>query len=391
MTGTHKIYYVGAPIGSVTALAQTLGVTEGKLLNYATRAEKNYLIFFKSVKGKERELSEPYLDLKIIQKRILNRILCHVRFPHYLHGAVKAKDPRDFYSNARSHQQAETIISMDVKSFFPSITADLVEKTFTLLCHFPPAVAKILAKLTTLKGQLPQGAPTSSAISNLVMFEKEYKLASSMEAQGFVYSRLIDDIAISSAKRISQERITKIITAVAKMVTAYGFTIHPDKTTVRSRSNPKDLMTVTGLWLNRGQPKLAREKRIQISREVIQLNKIALAEGRIKDTYHTAYNSISGKVALLQRLNHTRALRLRGILESIVPVHDAQGVAKISILVERFCKKKHDPDSIGYIKKYYRLQNQISIVKRTHPIVARRLQNKINARRPVKTLRSHYE
>jgi hypothetical protein len=390
MAGSHKIYYVGSPIGSVAALAKTLDLTENRLVSLAARGKKNYLVFDKLVKGKNRELAEPYLELKVIQKRILNRIFCHLRYPAYLHGGIKASDSRDFYTNANSHRKAEVAITMDIKGFFPAITPELVEKTFALLFKFPPKVSSVLAKLTTLDGQLPQGAPTSSVISNLVMFEQEYKIAASFEAQGYMYTRLIDDITVSSEKPISSERVTKVVTRVAKMVSSYDFHLHPNKTHVRSRSNPAELMSVTGLWLNRGTPKLERQKRAAISAEVIKVRRKAEQCGRFSDDYHKEYSSVSGKVALLQRLKHSRALRLRSLLNDIEPIYDDRGVAKVSNLVDKFCRRGRDTGTIGYIKKFYNLQHNIAVVKRTHVAVARRLQNALNKKRPEKTLRSIY-
>ncbi len=390
MAGSHKIYYAGIPIGSVATLAKTLDITENRLVNLAARGQKNYLVFDKIVKGKNRELAEPYLELKVIQKRILSRIFCHLKYPAYLHGGIKASDSRDFYTNANSHRNAEVAIMMDIKGFFPAITPELVEKTFLLLFKFPPKVSNLLAKLTTLNGQLPQGAPTSSVISNLVMFEDEYKIASSFEAQGYIYTRLIDDITVSSKKLISNERVTKVVTRVAAMLSSYNFHLHPKKTHVRSRSNPAELMSVTGLWLNRGTPKLEKKKRLAISAEVVNVRRKAQQFGRFSDNYHNEYNSVSGKVALLQRLKHSRALRLRSLLNGIEPIYDDRGVAKISNLVEKFCRRARDTGTIGYIKKYYNLQHNVAVVKRTHATVAKKLQNALNKKRPGKTLRSIY-
>lgn len=387
---THRIFYTGAPIGSVAVLAKTLSVAEQRLLGLIRRGEKNYLIFDKMVKGKNRTLSEPLAELKVLLKRVLSRIICHIQYPHYLHGGVKAADPRDFLSNAKAHTKAEVVMAVDIRNFFPSIGESMVQDAFMRLCRFPAPVASALAKLVTLNNQLPQGSPTSSAISNIVMFEREYKLVSGLEAQGFIYTRLIDDITVSCNKEISPEKVTKVIDKIAHMTSAYGFELHPNKTTVRSRANPKELLTVTGLWLNRGAPKLLREKRGLIAKEVIELYKNAQKDGRYSAEFHADHNSASGKVALLSRLNHSRAERLRRLLDAIVPLHDNRAVAKISLLVRRLCTKKVDTSSVGFIKKFYRMQNQIAIVKRTHPAVAARLQKDINKLRPTQTLRGLY-
>lgn len=372
-------------------LATTLSTPVGQLKAIANRIDKHYLEFTKPVKGKDRDLSEPYFSLKLIQKRILYRIFSNIKFPDYLHGGIKSEEPRDFFSNASAHSSAQVAIMMDIKSFFPSISFDLVKTTIQRFFKFPPEVADLLAKLTTFKGSLPQGAPTSSIISNIVLFEEEYKLVSSLEGQGFVYSRLIDDITISSKSLISNERVTKIITRVTKMINSYGLDVHPDKTKIRSRSNPENLMIITGLWINRGVPRVQRAKRIEISKEVIDLKKRALKEGTTPQNYHKDYSSISGKVALLERFNHARAKRLRGILSEIRPVYEQREIGIIKNLVERFVKRKRDPDRLGYIRRFYELQNCVAIIKRTHAPTAKKLQTLLNSRRPTTTMRSHYE
>lgn len=390
MAGSHKIYYSGAPIGSVAILAKTLDISEGRLLKIANNVDSHYISFDKSVKGKMRSLSEPILLLKILQKRILNRIFCHIKFPHYLHGGIKAINPRDFHSNASAHLGAKVAITLDIKSFFPTVTNVVVENSFSRLFKFPNEVATVLAKLIMLNNQLPQGAPTSSCVSNIILFEREYKIAANLEAQGFQYTRLIDDITISSKKSISNERVTKVIDIIAKMLGHYGLKIHPDKTHVRSKGNPSDLMTITGLWINRGSPKLDRKKCSDISAEVIQLKREALKNGVTEAKYHQRYSSVAGKVALLQRLKHSRATRLKLILDTIVPVFNNSDVAKVANLVSKFCKKQRDSNSLGYLKKFYQLQHAVSIVKRTHVPTAQNLQALLNARRPKKIMSEFY-
>ncbi len=388
MAGSHKIFYAGAPIGSLSSLAKTLGFTEHRIAKIASNIGGYYTIFDKQVKGKLRTLAEPVPELKILQKRIISRIFCHLEFPKYLHGGIKAEDPRDFYSNALSHCNAEVAITVDIKSFFPSISKDLVETVFLRLFEYPPIVAKVLSQLTTLDGSLPQGSPTSSYISNLVMWEKEYKIASKFESQGFVYTRLIDDMTVSCTKKLSNQRITKITKDIVDMVRAYGFKPHPTKTNIYSRCDPENLMIVTGLWLNRGIPKLEKYKRKEISDKVIEVKKMSMhGEGTYEKSYHDNFNSVSGKVALLERLNHARAGRLRKILDEVPPTFDLAEMGKINKLVRKFGNKAHDREKVGYLKNFYKLQHAVAIVKRTNPILAKKLQEILNKKRPTKNLR----
>jgi hypothetical protein len=391
MAALHKIHYVGSPIGSIKALAKTLSCPEVRLLKISANTINFYTVFEKQVKNKLRELSEPNPEFKILQKKIIARIFCHIKFPHYLHGGIKAEDARDFFSNANAHSGAETAIAVDIRNFFPSIKIAQVEDVFLQTFKFPPDVSKILAQLVTLNGIVPQGAPTSSYISNLVMSEKEYRVVSKFESQGLVYTRLIDDVTVSSKKVITSNGVTKIIDDIAKMLSYYDFELHADKTKIYSRSNPQKLMLITGLWLNRGTPKIEKKRRIEISKSVVDVLKLSFAkDGTTSVKYHEAYNSVSGKVALLQRMKHSRALRLRKLLDEVQPTYDSAEIAKIKKLVSRIKVTKSN-QAIGYLKKFYKLRHAVSIVKRTDPAAAKILRNQLSKCKPNITYKEIYE
>lgn len=385
---THKIFYSAKPIGSIAKLATALDFTEGFLRRVSTHTADYYTEFVKPVKGKDRELCEPKPNLKNLQKRINTRIFSHIKFPLYLHGGIKTTDPRDFVSNASQHCKSETAIALDIKGFFPSITTAQVHNVFKNLLNFPDDVSALLANIVTLNGSLPQGAPTSSYISNLVMWEKEFRLVSKLEGRGLIYTRLIDDMTISSKSRIPEKLVTKIIEDVAGMLKHYDYTLHPEKKKIFSKSDPKHLMLITGLWLNRGAPKILKEKREEISQGVIEAMRMASKPNTLFDPeYHAVHATCSGKVALLQRLGHTRAMRLRNMLNSVQPQFSPEYCHKISVLVRKFCAKGKVKSDLGNLKIFYNFQYKVSIVKRTDPILAKKLQTSLNSIRPQATMR----
>lgn len=384
---THKIFYSAKPIGSIEKLATALGFTEAFLRRVSSHTADFYTEFVKSVKGKDRELCEPKPQLKTLQKRINTRIFLHVKFPPYLHGGIKAIDPRDFVSNASQHCKSETAITLDIKGFFPSITTAQVLNVFRNLLNFPDDVSVLLANIVTFNGSLPQGAPTSSYISNLVMWEKECRLVSRFEGRGLIYTRLIDDMTISSESRISDKLVTKIIEDVAGMLKHYNYTLHPKKKNIFSKHDPKHLMLITGLWLNRGAPRLLKEKRAEISHEVIKAMHMASQPDMIfKPEYHAVHATCSGKVALLKRLGHTRAIRLKKILNAIEPQFSPSHCHTISVVVRKFCAKGKVKNDLGNLKIFYDFQHKVSIVKRTDPTLAKKLQAYLNAVRPQATM-----
>src|SRR5690606_10788268 len=100
-------------------------------------------------------------------KRIQKNILLKIDLPNYAFGAVKGKDNVD---NAKQHQGKKYKFTTDLKDFFPSITNKAVNEMFVSQ-GFSHKVSGLLTKLTTYKGKIPQGAPTSSTLANLVFIK----------------------------------------------------------------------------------------------------------------------------------------------------------------------------------------------------------------------------
>ncbi|ABM36663.1 reverse transcriptase family protein [Polaromonas naphthalenivorans] len=160
--------YSANPIGSPSALAATLGVSVAVLNDFASTSASKYSKFeLAKADGKPRFISSPNHDLKIIQKRINRFVFGNVIYPDYLFGGIEG---RDYVKNARVHANAKSLITLDIKNFYPSIREEYVFKIFKHFCKFPDSVANLLTKLTTLDNCVPQGACTSSHLANLVFF-----------------------------------------------------------------------------------------------------------------------------------------------------------------------------------------------------------------------------
>src|SRR5258708_36650911 len=97
-------------------------------------------------------------------------IFSKVVFPDYLQGSLAG---RDYVTNASLHAKKKILICEDVKRFFPSVGAIYIEQVWRDCLGFAPDVARLLTKLTTKGGYLPQGAITSSFLANLVLWRHE--------------------------------------------------------------------------------------------------------------------------------------------------------------------------------------------------------------------------
>lgn len=134
--------------------------------------------------------------LKEIQNRIKTQILRKYDFQDFVQGGVKGKDN---ISNAAVHKGNKYFFTTDLKDFFPSINNRDVYKVF-VENGFSADVSSIITKLTTYKGNVPQGIPTSTYITNLAALPIDLDLLKLCGQGEIKYTRFVDDLSFSSKK-----------------------------------------------------------------------------------------------------------------------------------------------------------------------------------------------
>lgn len=378
-----KPLFTGAPIASPEALARALQIDLQDLRTIAGSASSRYSDFaVKKKDGSPRLVSGPKHELKIIQKRINRQIFERVDMPAYLFGGIRE---RDYVQNATAHSNAKMLVALDIRDFYSNIKYSMVFDVFKYFFHLPKEVAILLADLCTKNGVVPQGACTSSYIANLIFWQHEPGLFAQLREKRLSYTRLIDDIAISSASRISQKNIEVIISSVSSMVGLGGFKLKKRKTKVTSAENPEELMEVTGLWLNRGRPRVLRAERVDIRSEVRKCFEVAKFD-RISTDYHALHDRVSGRVAKLAQLNHHEASRFRAELSKILPTYGLLDIRKTKAMVANFKKlAPKNRDSIFYIRNYHLTLHRVNILSRTNPLLAKSLRAELARCAPSKT------
>jgi RNA-directed DNA polymerase len=197
----------------------------------------------------KRVLNPSIKRLKVIQKRLQSIILQKLKIPEYAFGAIKGKDN---ISNAKKHQGKKYIFTTDLTNFFPSVSHKQVFEMFVSF-DFSPTVARYLTKLTTYKGKLPQGAPTSPIVANLVFVKTGKRLQEFAALNNLTFTSFVDDLTFSSPSDF-KEKTQSILDAVI----ADGFKISHKKTNYKSK-----LPTVTGIIVknnNLDLPKKFKDK-----------------------------------------------------------------------------------------------------------------------------------
>jgi hypothetical protein len=216
--------------------------------------------------GGTRTILAPEPRLKEIQRRILRRVIARLRCHPAATGFERG---HSIVTNAIPHVGWDVVIRLDLQDFFGSTTAVRVRDYFIAI-GWQKDAADLLMRLVTHDGTLPQGAPTSPRLSNLLNVRLDARLEALAHTRNMNYTRYADDITFSGKAedvvktkrpnpRVIQEeppdpqrtsRVTDIIHAAKKIVQDEGYRIHVHKKLRIARRGDRQL--VTGLVVNDG-------------------------------------------------------------------------------------------------------------------------------------------
>ncbi|MBK1695936.1 retron St85 family RNA-directed DNA polymerase [Rhodovibrio salinarum] len=259
-------------------------------ISYIRRASNDPEHFYRTFNvpkksGGVRQINEPLPSLKEIQRWILDNILGAMSVNPCAKAFVVGRDVRD---NARFHRNQRIVINVDVKDFFPSITHRQIRMIF-LKAGYSPEVGELLTQLCCLDGVLPQGAPTSPYISNLVCRPLDERLFGYAKKNGLRYTRYSDDISVSGDMEPAE-----VLQFVKKVCREHGFKIHPDKIRVLGPGRQK---RVTGIVVNK-HLQVPRKKRRVLRQSVYYIKKFGLDEhlSKTKNNRRNFLDHLMGQV-----------------------------------------------------------------------------------------------
>ncbi|MDE2937951.1 MAG: reverse transcriptase domain-containing protein [Chloroflexota bacterium] len=221
---------------------------------YRTPEIRRYTTFYiPKKKGKSRKIDAPTNNIKILQQK-LNQVLQAVyRSKPSAHGFVEGKSVR---SNAAVHIKKTWVLNLDLEDFFPSINFGRVRGMFMAKPYnVPERVATVLAHLCCYNRYLPQGAPTSPVVSNMICARMDSELQRLAARNRCTYTRYADDITFSTTQRRFPRNLAyydglKQIQPgheLLKVIADNGFSVNHDKVWLRGRSSRQ---TVTGVTVN---------------------------------------------------------------------------------------------------------------------------------------------
>jgi len=309
-----QLQRLGLPVWKTEEdLANALGISLKQLWFFAIHRERerqpHYVTFaIPKRSGGKRLIMAPKRRLKAVQRKLLELLVEKLPVSEQAHAFRRGRSIR---TGAEPHVGKKFILKLDLKDFFPSVTAARVRGLLIAYGYSFP-VATTLAVLMTEAERQPvevdgevfhvpvgqrhcvQGAPTSPGICNALLLRLDRRLSGFAKKHNLNYTRYADDLSFSGA--MDRVQAGKIRSVASRIVSEEGFVINTAKTRLMGQGNRQ---TVTGVVVNQTLG-LSRQERRRLRAAAHQLlHKI--------DAPAALHVQLQGKVAYLSMLNPKQA------------------------------------------------------------------------------------
>lgn len=344
-------------IETVAQLVEMMELTVSQLrfltFHRTTNQISHYKRFYiKKKSGGTRMISSPMPQLKKVQYWVFENILNKIPVHEAAHGFV---ENRSIKTNAELHVGAEVVINQDLKNFFPSITFERVRGLFRSF-GYSGQLATIFALICTepevdeveLDGEvyfvakssryLPQGAPTSPVITNILCKRLDNRLTGMAEKNDYVYSRYADDITLSTQKEEGLTKIPQILWQSKKIIEDESFQLHPDKLHVMRTGSRKE---VTGIVVNE-KINVGRKKLNQFRALLHQVEKDG-PEGKSWNSNPNVLPAIKGYANFVNMVNPQKGAKL---LEQVKNIWEKEDYKAVHIIPKKEVKEEKSSNNI---------------------------------------------
>ncbi|WP_347360420.1 reverse transcriptase family protein [Vibrio vulnificus] len=362
-------------ISSVDNLCRALDISRCELdAIYALNDDEKYsepskLAFKKD--GKKRVIKCPTPIIRKVQNRINSRIFkTLVKWPEFLFGSIPNDDfedielKKDYVTCASLHCEAKSLLKIDISDFFSNIHEDFVRELFLDFFNYDEELVDYLIKICCYKGTLVQGALTSSYIASLILWNEERYVVRKLERWGLVYTRLVDDITVSSKR--SKYNFSIAEHHIYEMLFKKDLPVNKEKSkTFFSSSSP---LTVHGLRVSFKTPRLPSDE-VRRIRAAVQCLENLYSEPNYNTSYsyRKDFQRCVGRVNKLARVHHEKHKPLMNRLRKIRP-KPSEIDLKISKKILSKLKKEYDDkkDKYWYKKQYWQLVDRVNLISSTY-------------------------
>lgn len=295
----YSLKHLGLPqIQDLNDLSNSLRLSTAKLAYLVSRTDHLYKTYDLPKKsGGKRKIAQPNRELKAVQSWILRNILDKLSTSPHSKGFDLGTS---ILQNVQPHKSSNYILSIDLVDFFPSISARKVFGIFNSVGYDKNA-SHILTTLCTYDGWLPQGAPTSPKLANLICAKLDSRIHGYVGPKDIVYTRYADDITLSSK---TLKKIEKIKHFIGTIISDEDFTVNKSKTKLCGTRAQKK---ITGLVLSDDSVGIGRIKMREIRSKIHHLftnqsNQFSHVNGLLSFVYGVDYKSYKKLLSFIKKM-----------------------------------------------------------------------------------------
>lgn len=251
-TDTFRLNMLGLPvIQTIDDFSEITHISKYTLYQLSKNSDKYYKTYdIKKKSGKLRTISQPSKKLKGLQSWILINILNNLRVSNSCKGFEKGTS---IANNAASHKGANSLLTIDLEDFFPTVTQKQVFNIFKTV-GYNNTIAVMFSNICTYNEALPQGSPCSPKLANLVAWKLDVRIQGFVGKRGITYTRYADDLSFSGLHPL---KVVQVIPMIKKIIEDEKFKINSAKTRIASSARAK---IVTGLVLSNDTFGIGKEK-----------------------------------------------------------------------------------------------------------------------------------
>ena len=310
-----RLNLLGLPvIQSLDGFSFTTHISKYTIYQLSHHSDKHYKTYEMPKKsGGKRIICQPSKKLKGLQSWLLVNILNKIQVSPSCKGFRKGSSTLD---NALPHMGASTILNLDLKDFFPTVTSKQVYNIFKTI-GYNSLIATVFTNICTYKERLPQGSPCSPMLANLAASTLDLRIQGYVGKRGISYTRYADDLSFSGLNPL---KIIKIIPMIKTIIGDENFIVNNKKTRIASSARAK---IVTGLVVNEDSIGIGKQKYKELRAKIYYLT-LPKEQTNDKLLYH-----VGGWLSYLNSIDKERLKKTRKYISELTKKHPTTLIAKL--------------------------------------------------------------
>jgi len=310
-----KLNMLGLPvIQSIDDFSVVTHISKYTIYQLSHHSDKYYKTFeIPKKSGGKRIICQPSKKLKGLQSWILVNILNKIQVSPSCKGFRKGSSTLD---NALPHIGANTILNLDLKDFFPTVSTKQVYNVFKTI-GYNKLIATVFTNICTYKDMLPQGSPCSPMLANLTAWNLDLRIQGYVGKRGISYTRYADDLSFSG---LNPSKVVKIIPMIKAIINDENFEVNHKKTRIASSARAK---IVTGLIVNEDSVGIGKQKYKDLRAKIHHLT-LPTEQKNEKLLYH-----VGGWLSYLNSVDKLRLQKAKKYISELTKKYPTTLIARL--------------------------------------------------------------